>query len=264
MKYEIYIDTLFMTNFIMDFISLWTVKLLLKRKRRIRCLAAAAILSTGSSIALFLSLRSYVLYQLCIHVLVHPLAVMLAYGSKRLKKIAAEYGLVYIGVMFQGGVLDFAYVHLGNMRGYWLVVLLTVCLILGGLKLWEQFRVWNRQIYEVILLHRDFRSVLTGFFDTGNLLTDPYVKQPVHIIERQYIEPLISQYDLKVRYIPYHSLGEQNGLLPVVTLDYMYINRETDSLACIERPICGIAKDKLFQNEMCQILLNAQTDINGL
>lgn len=260
-SYEIYIDTLFMTNFIMDLISLWIAKLILKRNRKLRYLICASIFGTTCNIALFLILHNYILYQICIHFLINPLTVMIAYGSRKPKKICMEYVCVYIGIIFLGGALDFAFIQLGEMKGYWIFVGIIVCLIFGGLKLWEQMRPVREQTYEVVLLHQGVKSVLSGFHDTGNLLVDPFVNRPVHIIEKEHIEPLIKQYDINVRYIPYHSLGKENGLLPVVTLDYMYINREKDPV-CIQKPVCGIAKDKLFQNNMCQILLNAQIDIN--
>ncbi|MFP3155158.1 sigma-E processing peptidase SpoIIGA [Lachnospiraceae bacterium ZAX-1] len=257
MKYGIYIDVLFLTNFMMDFLSLWIVKKLLKNQGKMRYLFLASLFGTIGSIALYLLLKQDVAYQLCVHFMVNPVMVFIAYQSRNFKKYVMEYFFSYLGVIVLGGALQWTFSGLSNRKGYWIWVIAITLAISAGITLWERMWAFREQTFQVMLVHKDYKVLLDGFYDTGNLLDDPYVHQPVHIVEEGYIQPIIEQFDLKPRYVPYHSLGKQNGLLKVVTLDYMYIRRGKEDI-CIEKPVCGISKEALFQSHMCQILLNAR------
>ena len=128
---------------------------------------------------------------------------------------------------------------------------------------WLEMKKLSGQEYEILLLLEDRNLMLCGFLDTGNLLRDPMLNQPVHIIQEDLIKDEIAKNKLFIRYIPYHSLGQEKGMIPVVTLKAMYIKGTGEKLKSppiyLEKPVFGLAKEKLFQEKKYQVILNAQT-----
>jgi len=94
-----------------------------------------------------------------------------------------------------------------------------------------------------------------GFLDTGNLLKDPVLNCPVHIIKGELLEQELTDGNLLIRLIPYHSLGTEHGLLETVTLEGMYILKGEVSVY-LEKPVFGIAREKLFQEDKYDVILN--------
>ncbi len=108
------------------------------------------------------------------------------------------------------------------------------------------------------MITRQGKIPAKGFFDTGNLLVDPIVGKPVHIIKKEMLQGQVEQGQLLVRMIPFHSLGRDHGLLEAVTIEGMYIFREDQPLY-LEKPILGLAEENLFQDDRCQVILNGKS-----
>lgn len=113
-------------------------------------------------------------------------------------------------------------------------------------------------VYDLLLVTGEGNISVKGFYDTGNLLTDPLVGRPVHIIKKEILKEQIQQGKLPVRLIPYHSLGQESGLLEAVTLEGMYIIRENHPVY-LKKPVFGMAEEKLFQNDKCEVILNGKS-----
>ena len=74
------------------------------------------------------------------------------------------------------------------------------------------------------LLWNGRQKKLFGLRDTGNRLVDPYHGKPVAVVEYQAVKELFNQ-RTKVLWIPYHTVGKQNGCMPGICLDCLFINR---------------------------------------
>ena len=58
--------------------------------------------------------------------------------------------------------------------------------------------------------------------DSGNNLEDYITGKPVHIITSKTLKKLTSINEKqKIRYVPYHTIQEEEGVLPVIKLDKM-------------------------------------------
>ena len=89
-------------------------------------------------------------------------------------------------------------------------------------------------------------------------MIDPMVGKPVHIIKKKILEKQIEEGRLLVRLIPFHSLGRENGILETVSIEGMYILKEGQSLY-LEHPVLGLAEEKLFQDDRCDVILNGKS-----
>ncbi len=113
-------------------------------------------------------------------------------------------------------------------------------------------------IYDLLLVTREGNLSVKGFYDTGNLLVDPLGGRPVHIIRKQILWEQIEKEGLPVRLVPFHSLGQESGLLKAVTLEGMYILREGHPLY-LKKPVFGMAEETLFQDGRCDVILNGKS-----
>lgn len=273
MKYVFYPDVFWVTNFAMDVLVLTLVRSI-KRSRSCfwRILLSAAIgasasvllflwLSTASVVLPFPGLRRFALYRLITHLLLNPLMLLLAFPQKSLKSFCKDLCAAYLAMMVLGGILSYGMTTLGQWKQFWIWALggFGVCMLLLS---WLESRKTKQLEYELLLLTKERRLALTGFLDTGNQLEDPILKQPVHIIREQVLTEALTEEQLSVRYIPFHSLGQEHGLLPVVTLQAMYVRGIGEKAGIlplyIEKPVFGLANEKLFQRKEYQVILNAR------
>ena len=94
----------------------------------------------------------------------------------------------------------------------------------------------------------------TGLWDTGNSLKDPLHNKPVSIVERRVLEPEVSGEELLFQ-IPYHSLGNTNGMLPALIADYLTIQLG-DRTYVAERPVLGLTEEPLSGDSSYNLILN--------
>lgn len=82
---------------------------------------------------------------------------------------------------------------------------------------------------------------------------DPYFGKPVAVVEYQAVKELFNQ-KTKVLWIPYHTVGKQNGCMPGICLDCLFINRDGEEKK-IDRPIVAVSKETLNGAGRYQMIL---------
>jgi len=247
----------------MDFLALLFAGSLNRRHGSLFRLVVAAAFGSAATVLLFLFLHLFFLYQILLHVLIHPLTLLIAWKKTSLFEFFRDYVTVYLLMWLLGGVMNWGLSLSGGM-GFWIWAIAGCGGIAVGIRLLEARRS-EKQVYEVLLQTSERSLHLKGFRDTGNLLTDPLGNRPVHIMQEDLLSKELSQNKLSIRLIPYRSLGQEHGLLPVVTLNGMYVRsqkrekREMETPIYIERPVLGLTKEELFQKKEYQIILNAKS-----
>lgn len=255
MKYELYADVWFATNFIMDSIALWICGKLMKQKIRVRRVILGSLLGTTGSILFFFFLKSYTFYLLLVHLVINPVMVFICFRSRRWKEFLAQWFFTYLVVIFMGGILEFSMGMWNSTIFYWIAVLGAVALIFLAEEIESVWKRKRETVFELLILTGREQISARGFFDTGNLLRDPLVNRPVHILKRELLEKELEEGKLSIRLIPFHSLGTENGLLETVTLEGMYILKEEVPIY-LEKPVFGIAREQLFQSNDYDVILN--------
>ena len=112
------------------------------------------------------------------------------------------------------------------------------------------------RIYPVEILHKGKQIAIRGYWDSGNLLVDPYVKEPVNILQKEKAEKLFDRQTDYMRLVLYASLGNLDGLLEVYSVDAMYIWLGKKKLE-LKPAVVGIAKEDLFKGREYDIILQA-------
>lgn len=261
MRYQFYPDVFWVTNFFMDFLVLILVRILKKSRSSIWRLVLSSVFGATGSVVLFLLLSDYQLYQILLHMVWNPLTLMIAFKEKSIKGFFQNFFKTYTITMLMGGVINWIFITLGDGNYFWLCGLIAFSFCM--LVLYEiEYQKLEKLSYEILLQTEQETLLLKGFLDTGNLLIDPLINQPVHIIQEDVLKDVFQREMPAVRYIPFHSLGQEHGLLPVVTLKAMYITNSIEKNAVplyMEKPVLGLAKENLFQTKDYQIILNARS-----
>ena len=189
MYYEVYIDVVFVTNLLMDYILLRLVgRLMHFGCTRRRCALGAFLGAVFSSLMLFVRMD-----VVPVRIMLHGgCGVMMAVFTFRLKKgslLMKALAAMYMTAFLMGGLWEMA---AGRGKFTWLTFcilgvgsfgLMDVAVYLGDL-----FRVHRKNIYPVTLSYGKNIQTLYGFYDTGNLLTDPGTGKPVSLVKAEYIK----------------------------------------------------------------------------
>ena len=241
MYQRMYIDIVFMTNFLMDYMLLRLVgKFLHLDGKRRRCVISAAF---GSFVSCLL---------VCV-----PFKIIFVVGGIYQALETERTMTVKIFLLFLAGIYGTLYT-------------------LGCVT--ETFRFGRRNIFPVTLKYQGKLQQTYGFYDTGNLLMDPVKKQPVSIIKQELLGSLISKEQVKKlmdikdkpealentgfvslqpHFLSCHTADGKKGLLLAVILDELLI-QTPERVVHVGKPVLAITSEPSALGEEYEILLNSR------
>ena len=263
MYYELYIDVFFLENFAMDFILLAIVR------KMTGCLSAYWRICLGALAGAFLSCLAVALpvpYAFVKLILLHGLAniVMVKIGiqPQGWQELVRAWVMLYISGFLIGGVFGFLrqYVRAGSL---FLALAVASYYLVSGI--WSLVAYLGRQSSyrcRVVLLYGEKSVAVQALIDTGNCLKDEVTGKPVSIIDKNVIKKLWGENDITgIRYISYHSIGKAEGVMPLVTLDGMYVCRKEKEW--IEKPLAAICEGDMTADRY-EMILNPDVLIGGI
>lgn len=164
------------------------------------------------------------------------------------------------------------------------MLLLLVCLaiIIWMIFINIFFKLMNvsKNIYEVDLFYHDIELKISGLLDTGNTLYDPISQWPVIIGEIDILKPCFDEYNfmtlkqmatnvydlqnieniknklgLNIRWIPFTSLGNENGMLIGIVLEkvVVYVGKNKKENKNV---VIGLYNNKLSKDNSYNVLLH--------
>ena len=95
-----------------------------------------------------------------------------------------------------------------------------------------------------------------AYWYSGNRLRDPYTGRGVSILSRAKAETFFDPQKDLVRYVPYRSLGETDGLLPVTDVDVLILTDAKGEYR-VEKIAIGIANEGLLEDKGYDLILHA-------
>lgn len=224
MEIKIYIDVLWLINFIMNYILLWLTGLLLHQPlRRVRQLCTAALAALYAVGAFFLPLPF--VSALPARLTVGAAMVIFAFrphGVKALTKYVcvfyvvtfvmggAAFALFYAtgGAAMPGMVIQNGIVYV-NLPVYRLLAVscVAVPVLKTAFRLAERLSAAHPLIYRVRIQHNGNAVTLRGFYDSGNLLREDSTGRGVIIASKSSIAPLFEGHnDLSAADMPMKTL----------------------------------------------------------
>ena len=260
----IYIDVVLIENLIMDYIILLASGLILKIKiKHIRLILASLLGAVYSIIAYMgiLELYSSILLKIILSIII----VYIAFNPQSIKKMWKDLLIFYLTSFVFGGAA-FALIYIIRpqdilMRnGLFLGTYPLKTVMLGGIVAFTiiitAFTVVKRKIskkdmfctIEIKLNGKNIKA--NAMIDTGNMLKEPITNTPVVVVEHTLLYQCIpkeilnnleniiggdfekipdkikQEYILKLKLIPFSSLGKQNGMLLGIKPEYLKIITE--------------------------------------
>ena len=256
MYYELYIDVFFLVNFMMDYILLLITKQMLhcSATHRSVCLGAAAG-SLLTCIIVVLPLPAAFIKFILFHMFVNTCMIRAGLKIKNRRDFAKAYFLLYVGSFLLGGIMQSLqnYLRAGSLffaiaiMGYYAVS-----------KIWDLLakvqRIESFQCQVDLYIGKKELSV-RGIIDTGNQLCDPSAGTPVHILDRNEARKFLADESMKgIKYIPYHSIGKQGGVLMAIHIDRMRVCGEEE--CWLESPLIGISEETVSAEGEYKMILN--------
>ena len=140
------------------------------------------------------------------------------------------------------------------------LILISVVVIIVIARVYRTYKK-NSDIYKVTVIVDNHKIMLHGIVDTGNQLTDKYTGKPVNVMDKSYFENVLYQINdygrLKYHFIPYRTIGNNEGIIEVITSDYMYISGKDETKA-YKGALIGLSDRKVSQNGEYQALINGR------
>lgn len=256
MYYELYLDVLFLVNFMMDYLLLLIVRRMLKCSATHGNICLGALLGSGlTCVVVVLPLPYPIIKLVLFHTLVNTCMIRAGLKIKTMRTFVKALIMLYIGGFLLGGILEAfrPYVKVGSL--FFGLAILGYYMVLGIWKFLSYVHRWNQYHCQVVLYLGEKHYQLKGLIDTGNGLRDPISGKPVSIISRGSVKELVKEERVEnIRYIPYRSVGKKEGVLPAFQIDRMCIRRGEE--LWVEAPLIGISEEEISQGGEFDMILN--------
>jgi len=292
---EIYIDRLFLINFVMNLLLLTLEKKILKWNTKLVRILTAAALGAGTTCVLAVlpglygGLKFFVSY-----IVICALMIQISFHTTKLKELLKGMVILYLITYCVGGIVSSLYYQretyfyyadmlrrslFGNMSLLHVIVCIVIAIIsmLIIIRFLRYQKQMSKEIYDVWLKKDQARVQTRGLVDTGNCLYDPITGKPVIVVEMKLLEEVLepslyhdlktivkfedasyhisSENATKIRLIPFQSIGRKRGILPAVLLDEVEIKKDTQYL-CSRKVIAALYDDVLSQTKEYQVILH--------
>lgn len=288
----VYLDVVLLENLCMNYIILFATGYLMKIKmNNIRVIIASFLGGIYAIVSYMEILPIY--SNFFMKILLSIGMVYLAFGAKNVKSILKQLIIFYLTSFAFGGcafaLLYFVKPENILMRnGVYVGTYPIKIALLGGLIgfiiTYIAFKVIKNKlskkdiIYDIAIEIDKKQVQVKAMLDTGNMLKDPITQTPVIVVEKEklygilpsglldHLENMIGgegenilssseeeKYLHKLRMIPFHSIGKQNGLMLGIKADKVEILQEENIIN--DNVIIGIFNQSLSKNHHYSALI---------
>ncbi len=261
MQYELYIDVFFLENFMMDFIVLMAVKRSMHKQVSGGSVCLGALMGALFASVLLLIPLSYAGKLALSHTLINSAMVIVGLRIRKLREYINSIISLYIFSFLIGGIISCIENVAGKyMKAGSLFFGIAVCSYFVFRKILDYLEALFKlplQYCQVILTLKDKSCMVEALIDSGNNLSDNITGEPIHIITSKTIKKLTNTNKVqKIRYVPYHTIQEEQGVLPVIRLDKMQILGE--KAKTVLNPVIGISSKEEFEGGKFEMILNPE------
>lgn len=255
---KVYLDIIFITNFLFDFILLFSVNVLLKRNKKIYKIVLGAFVGTFTLLILFLRMNSFILFLYKFFISIFM--VLITFNYKNLKYTFKNLYFLYIVSIIMGGFLYFinnqisqkneGLIFITNNFSLNLIlgIILSILFMIFYVKETKSLKQNYNKYHKIKLLFKNNKSInINGFLDTGNKLKDPYKGRPIILIK----ENLIDVKNINYILVPYNTVSG-DGMLKC----FLPSKMEIDGIEYKKKFLIGLVKNINIDGVEC--ILNEQ------
>ena len=217
MHYELYVDSLFFLNFMMNLYLLLLVDRSTLRIAGLGRIAAGAAVGAAWGLVPFLGGGFWVL-KLVVGAAAGTAAMLcLTFRVRSFRMFLRLLERLALYSFGMGGAMLFLIRAVPGLRG----MIVSVPGILGmGTLFFLLFRRFKDDLYagdslcRAVLSRKGKKARAVALIDSGNSLFEPISGRPVCVVEREVFDELWERDEEGFRAVPYHSIGKRHGILP--------------------------------------------------
>ena len=264
----IYLDIVFLENALMNYIILYATGFVQKRKMKNFKLIISSVL--GALYAIISYLKIILIYStLFMKILLSVIMIYVAFNNENAKQLLKNLLLFYLASFVIGGcALAMLYMispkrvsfQNGVLVGTYPMKITLIAGLVGFFIIQYSFSLNKRQmkikdlLCELEIVVNNKKVKMKGYIDSGNTLKDPISKKPVIIVEKEVMQEIVDvnklvggDENLKIRLIPFKSIGKQNGMLIGIRPEYVKIKYNENQIIT-KKVIIGIYDKKISKN----------------
>lgn len=260
MYYEIYVDTLFLVNFVMNLYLLMLANIGVRRTAtRLRMIGAAAAGATvyvlGITITflpafLCLILQTAAASMLMIKIAFKPSSLR---GYKKLLENLLGYSFLVGGILY--ALMRYLEGFADRSFGIAFVMGTGGMIYLFCSYLAERKKA-NQEICLVTLHNGQNQVKVKALLDTGNGLIEPISAKPVSVTDSEVLKKLWPEGLPELfRVVPYHTVGRAGGLMKGYLVDYMTVEQEGVP-GCYEKVYIAAGEQPVSVRREYEMILN--------
>ncbi len=189
---KVYLDVIFITNFLFDFILLFCLSIVLKKQCKIIRLFFGALFGSITLFSLFIPMTNMELFLL--KIIMSMGMILIAFKYKNRKTFLKDLIYLYIISIFCGGSIYFIYNQMGYKHegllflnnGFHLNFIILVIFFFIAIYIYikqsKDLKTKVSHYHQVDVYYKDQIFSCNGFLDTGNRLYDPYKHRPICLL----------------------------------------------------------------------------------
>lgn len=267
---KIYLDVMFLENFLMDYILLMlTGNILQKQKKAVGMLLAAVIGSCYSvfcQMAVMFWITGYAdLWQAVLQLFNLAVAYGMAacaYEEKGKKGRFLCVTTMLVLAFLTGGTLSWIEQTFGTAQLNRSTVFMAVGTVFFGYLFLQRWiggireRIHYKKCNLPVILRMEGKQIgCRGLWDSGNSLREPITGRPVVIVEQGLLQSHGIAQPERYFAIPYHAIGTQNGILKGVLADELEIPGQQGEKRW-QKVMLGIYEGKISRQDEYQVILH--------
>lgn len=210
---RVYLDIIFLINFIFDFISILGTSIILKRNIKLIKIIIGSIIGEISVLSVFIRFNNIEL--IIFKIIISFLIILIVFNFKNMRYFFTNLYYFYLIELILGGLLYM----FKNMFNYSMLIeiLLGISFIYFFIKNIKKLKTNYNKYISVMLDINNNTYELNAFLDTGNKLRDPYLNNPIIILDN-------TKYKLNGDILVPFSTCNYNGILKCIKGSNLYVN----------------------------------------
>lgn len=288
----VYLDIIFLENFILNFIILYAVSLVIKEKAGCIKLMIASLIG-ASYVIIYYLINFQSKWNLIFKIILSVVMVYISFMPKSFKEFIKQITFFYlVSFVFGGASLGVIYmvnagrisirngIIVGNytLKTIFIGVILAFTIITVAFKFVKN-RISKKDLFcNIKIIINQNKINVKAVIDTGNFLKEPITNIPVIVVEKDILrnfvpkeilenienilggdlknipENIQNEYMSKLKVIPFSSLGKQNGMLLGIKADGVVVEIDNEE-KYVEKVILGIYTKKLSKKDEYNALL---------
>lgn len=218
----IYLDLLFLLNFIYDLLLLLTVSVTLKRNTKFKRILLGSFFGAISTFIILIPINKYLL--LILKILSSIIMLIITYSFKNIKYFLNNLLYLYMTSVILAGFLYFLKLEFNNLS---YLISLSIAPLILYLYIKEQKKLKEIVNYykKVIVTFKNNKTLsLNGFIDSGNKLKDPITGKYIILVNKKTLKGI---YNIRSpMYVPIKTINNKS-LLPCISIKNIIIDNKT-------------------------------------